>query len=98
MDVAVWLLSSGYRETKPLGNTVNAPQSRPDRFVAFSQEQIEQAALEARQVLELTAQALNRSRNIAGRVLVDEVSPALQRTPIRWGAVGEVPRPGRSKS
>ena len=79
-------------------NTMNAPTSPPEATAAYSQEEIEQAGREARQVLELTAQALNRSRNTAGRVLVDEISPALQRVPIRWRAVGEVPQPRRDKS
>ena len=47
--------------------------------------EIEQAAREARQVLELTAQTLHRSRQAAlEQVLEGQISPALRRIPIQW--------------
>jgi len=47
--------------------------------------EIEQAALEARQVLALTAQALRKGRRVAlEEVLAGQVSPAIRRIPIQW--------------
>ena len=50
-----------------------------------SPEQLEQAARQARMVLRLTADALQRSERAALRdVLSEEVAPALRRVPIAW--------------
>lgn len=98
----VWLAAAAVLTITALlvvWNTINAPTSPPGGVAArYSQEELEQAALQTRQVLELTAQVLNRSRNTAGRVLADEISPALQRVPIHWHSAKEEPQSRRPKS
>jgi hypothetical protein len=57
--------------------------------------ELEQAAQEARMVLELTSRALRRTEQAAVRdVLTDEVSQALRRVPIQWPARSAAQRRG----
>lgn len=57
----------------------------PQGGAGFSDEELQQAALEARLALKLTARTLNGAEETAVRaVLAGEVSPALDRLPIRF--------------
>ena len=64
----------------------------------YTDEQIDQARAELRQVMAITAGAFDRSRHAAfDRVIEGEVSPAIRRIPIHWPESGQ-DDPRRSKT
>jgi hypothetical protein len=66
-----------------------------DGTEAFSRQQVEQAAAELRLVLAYTAKTVRHAeRTAVGGVLVNEMSPALQRIPIVGGSASEHRRSG----
>lgn len=66
-----------------------------DTVIDPSETELKQAAIDARVALRLTANALNRTKTVAVRdVLEAEVSGALRRTPIRWPGATESGRNG----
>lgn len=74
------------------------PPVRNVKVVEPGAERIEQARQEARRVLGITAAALARSEQAAfGRVLGDEVSPAIRRIGIHWPE-RSAPQDRRSKT
>jgi hypothetical protein len=74
------------------------PTVRSVTAVEPGAERLEQARREARQVLGITAAALARSEQAAfGRVLGDEVSPAIRRIGIHWPE-RSAPQDRRSKT
>ncbi len=59
-------------------------------------EEIAQARRDVQVALALTADALQRAETVGKRVLTEEVSPTLQRVPIRWRNVAESGRRNRT--
>ncbi len=61
-----------------------------------SPAEVARAREEAQLALSIAAKALRRAETAGDRVLTDEVSPALQRIPIRWKNVAESGRRERT--
>lgn len=54
-----------------------------------SDAEVELAAAQARLVFKLTAEVLDKAEHTAVREIVEEVSPALRRVPLRWSGSGD---------
>jgi hypothetical protein len=73
----------------PRDRSTTAPQA------LHTEQEIAQATEQARLVFQLTARAINKAERTAVREIVDEVSPALRRMPLRWSAPEDDDEPNK---